>query len=261
MKAAIDGGVCIWHMPSKNTDGVPNSTVNSGSNFTSSPAAVADMRKGTLNSIVQNPPTSIENEPNSTVNSGSTFTSSPAAAADIRKWTLNNVVQNLHVSKKQFAEEDIENELPLSSNNNNATFNTSTGLQVNPPCSKGRFGRKRSAEIIYANAYNQLALSDSASDTSINSSKCTPGSDIIGHIYDKVLSSKASYQSHVNFHQGIYPHRCSVCGKGFANKGDLRGHTAIHTKKKEFQCRGCDRIYAYKKNLISHIRKMHQPLS
>ena len=211
--------------------------------------------------------------PNSTASTGPNFTSTPAAGANRRKRTLDSVVKNLHISKKHFTHEDTENESsPLSIdmsagyittkniNNNNVTIDTSTGLEVKPQRKKGPFGKKRLTEIIDANANNQLALSDSASDISMNSSIGTPGSDATCHICNKVLSTKASYKRHMNFHQGIYPHRCSVCGKGFAVKGDLRGHEATHTNEKEFPCTGCDRVFAYKKNLQMHMRKKHQHL-
>ena len=206
-------------------------------------------------------------------NNGPAHTSTPATnLPNRRKRTLDSVLKNLH-SKKEFKHEDTENEssplaIDMSAgyittkniNNNNVTIDTSTGLEVKPQRKKGPFGKKRLTEIVDANANNQLALSDSASDISMNSSIGTPGSDATCHICNKVLSTKASYKRHMNFHQGIYPHRCSVCGKGFAVKGDLRGHEATHTNEKEFPCTGCDRVFAYKKNLQMHMRKKHHHL-
>ena len=205
--------------------------------------------------------------------SGPAHTSTPGAnVPNRRKRTLDSVVKNLH-NKKEFRHEDAENEssplsIDMSSgyittkniNNNNVTIDPNTGLEVKPQPKKGPFGKKRLTEIVDANANNQLSISDSASDISMNSSIGTPGSDATCHICNKVLSTKASYKRHMNFHQGIYPHRCSVCGKGFAVKGDLRGHEATHTNEKEFPCTGCDRVFAYKKNLQMHMRKKHHHL-
>ncbi len=38
---------------------------------------------------------------------------------------------------------------------------------------------------------------------------------------------------------------------------DLRGHMAKHTKKKDFSCDLCDKEFAYKTSLVSHIKKVH----
>ena len=39
--------------------------------------------------------------------------------------------------------------------------------------------------------------------------------------------------------------------------GDMKGHMAVHTKKKDFCCPVCSKLFAYKQSFRAHLRDIH----
>ena len=49
------------------------------------------------------------------------------------------------------------------------------------------------------------------------------------------------------------PHKCSTCGKGFAQKAGLKDHLNLHTGEKPYKCLYCPSAFA-----SSGTHRMHQ---
>ena len=58
-------------------------------------------------------------------------------------------------------------------------------------------------------------------------------------------------------HLGIYRHVCQVCGKGYTNKSDLRGHLVSHGGQQDYHCEMCQRSFTYKKVYKAHMVNIH----
>lgn len=60
-------------------------------------------------------------------------------------------------------------------------------------------------------------------------------------------------------HSGVKPHACSVCGKGFALRGNLTVHMRTHSDATPYQCNICPKRYSdsngLKRHLLVHQRK------
>ena len=72
---------------------------------------------------------------------------------------------------------------------------------------------------------------------------------------NKCFTHKSSLILHKHrIHSNDRPFVCPVsdCGKGFKTNGDLIQHKAIHSDKKLFKCKECDKRFKLKSNLISH---------
>lgn len=49
---------------------------------------------------------------------------------------------------------------------------------------------------------------------------------------------------------------CSICGKGFTRKGDLKIHMVVHSEDRPYECRipGCDKSFKTSANRCRHER-------
>ena len=53
-------------------------------------------------------------------------------------------------------------------------------------------------------------------------------------------------------HSEEKPHHCSVCDKGFRQKGSLKEHLLTHSGDKPHKCSMCDAAFTQKGHLKAH---------
>lgn len=70
----------------------------------------------------------------------------------------------------------------------------------------------------------------------------------------KILRTKDRFQSHKNAHEGLRPHECSECGKGFADRKNMHQHyDIVHLRKAKHECPVCQKKFYTPTKMKSHI--------
>ncbi|CAH0555405.1 unnamed protein product [Brassicogethes aeneus] len=70
-------------------------------------------------------------------------------------------------------------------------------------------------------------------------------------------SKKNQLASHAKSHNGVRPHTCGVCGRGFMEKSHLVRHERIHLEEKPFKCSNCDYASSRRDKLKEHFTRHH----
>ncbi|KAJ8913861.1 hypothetical protein NQ315_003770 [Exocentrus adspersus] len=70
-------------------------------------------------------------------------------------------------------------------------------------------------------------------------------------------SKKNQLASHTKSHNGVRPHTCGVCGRGFMEKSHLVRHERIHLEEKPFKCSNCDYASSRRDKLKEHFTRHH----
>ena len=84
--------------------------------------------------------------------------------------------------------------------------------------------------------------------------------DICGKMFSQwsVLYTHCLSQHHVECKPTPkFPKICLICGRKFTRGDSLKRHFAVHSEKILHHCKHCQNSYAYRQNLLKHMRKHH----
>jgi KRAB domain-containing zinc finger protein len=82
--------------------------------------------------------------------------------------------------------------------------------------------------------------------------------DFMCDICDKSFGLNANLQTHINsIHKKVKRFYCGLCEYSSYTRHGIKRHTKSHLGKKEYKCDHCDKAYAQKVNLVSHVNKIH----
>lgn len=80
------------------------------------------------------------------------------------------------------------------------------------------------------------------------------------NVCGKILKTKDRFRSHKNTHEGLRPHICVKCGRGFADRKNMHQHyNVVHLKKPKLECPVCKKKFYTRTKMKSHIT-MHYGL-
>ena len=78
------------------------------------------------------------------------------------------------------------------------------------------------------------------------------------HVCGKMFAENGQLITHLTIHTGEKPFACDQCENTFRLSTSLKNHiNKHHTKTKHDSCDQCDESFYYKKGLINHQRKVH----
>jgi len=73
---------------------------------------------------------------------------------------------------------------------------------------------------------------------------------------DKKFGERSLLRSHLlSAHFDVRPYRCLVCDNSFAMKAHCQRHCRMHLRHQNFTCDGCELMFRYELDLMSHKNK------